>query len=144
MLTLCVVGTVAAAWMASIGNVVAGSLFATLQSMTMSGTLMDIGGGLIAAGVAGLAEAAEWGKGVQWAMGVDWTNGEDWARWLKEAGLEESMARQWEQTTEGAQWAMKETEEGFKEGWKKTEEGINSFNWNGVGQGMEQAFTGGG
>lgn len=101
--SLILTGTVAAAWMASIRNVVAGLLFATLQSMTMSGALMAIGGGLIAAEVTGLAGTAEWGKWVQWARGVDWTKGADWAQWVKEAGLEENMARQWEQITEGAQ-----------------------------------------
>lgn len=135
-----VVGSVAAAWMASIGNVVAGSLFATLQSMTMTGTLMAIGGGLIAVGVAGLAGAAEWGKGVEWATSVDWTKGGNWAQWVKEAGLEENMARQWKQITDGAQSAMKETEVGIKEGWKKTKEGVNSVDWDGIGKKTEEGL----
>ncbi|KAL0635417.1 hypothetical protein Q9L58_005625 [Maublancomyces gigas] len=67
-----VAGTVAAAWQAAIGNVVAGSCFAMLQSMTMTGTLMSAGGGLIAVGVAGLAGGTEWARRVHWAKNVDW------------------------------------------------------------------------
>lgn len=45
------VGSPAAAWQASIGNVVAGSLFAVLQSLTMTGVFYWIGSVMIVVGV---------------------------------------------------------------------------------------------
>ncbi|OCH93247.1 hypothetical protein OBBRIDRAFT_790422 [Obba rivulosa] len=51
-----VAGTFAAAWQASIGNVVAGSMFAGLQSLTMGGGAAAVGasagGGIVATGMA--------------------------------------------------------------------------------------------
>lgn len=43
-------GSLAALWQSSIGNVVVGSLFATLQSLAMSGTFISIGGWLLGIG----------------------------------------------------------------------------------------------
>lgn len=51
-----IIGTIAAAWQSSIGSVAAGSLFAILQSMAMSGVFMGVGGVLIAGGL------FEWAK----------------------------------------------------------------------------------
>lgn len=152
------VGTVAAAWQASIGNVVAGSLFATLQSMTMTGTLVVVGGGLIAVGAAGLAGGVEWARGVDWAKGVDWTNGEHWAQWAEAAGLSGIVMEQWTRSMElVCREGWKRTEEGVRsvdwegvakgvewagqEARKRTEEGIRSVDWEGVGEGIKRAFT---
>ncbi|KAI5838891.1 hypothetical protein DFP73DRAFT_250006 [Morchella snyderi] len=47
-----VLGSVAAGWQASIGVVAAGSAFAVIQSMAMTGTFTAIGGTLIGVGAA--------------------------------------------------------------------------------------------
>ncbi|KAH8148021.1 uncharacterized protein LAJ45_07785 [Morchella importuna] len=57
-----VAGSIAAAWQSSIGNVVANSFFALLQSMAMSGTFETIGISLIGAGAVGAF--VEWSKSV--------------------------------------------------------------------------------
>lgn len=48
----CFVDSAAAAWQASIGNVVSGSLFAVLQSLTMTGVFYLIGAVMIIVGLA--------------------------------------------------------------------------------------------
>lgn len=141
----------AAAWQAWIGNVVAGSLFATLQSMTMSGVLVAMGGGLVAGSVAGLVGAVEWGKGVDWARSVDWTKGADWAQWAQAAGFVGGMVGQWArcvdlaEVVKGTEWAGREgwrgTEWAAKEGWKRTEEGVKNIDWEGTAKGLQRAFT---
>lgn len=45
------IGSIAAGWQSGIGAVAAGSLFATLQSLAMTGVLTGIGAGLIGTGV---------------------------------------------------------------------------------------------
>lgn len=85
----------AAAWQSAIGNVVAGSLFATLQSLTMTRQLLLVGGALVVVGAIGMAGAAEWAKGVDWASGVDWVKGADWTEWVKAAGLTGVIVEQW-------------------------------------------------
>lgn len=157
------VGTVAAAWQASIGNVVAGSLFATLQSMTMNGVLLAAGVGMITVAVAGLAGAVEWAKGVDWAkwaeaaglagnMMEQWTKSVELATkegWKQtEKGLKEGWKQTedgvkfgWKQTEDGMKEGWKQTEDGMKEGWKRTEEEVKSVNWEGVGQDFQRAFT---
>ncbi|KAL0639434.1 hypothetical protein Q9L58_001462 [Maublancomyces gigas] len=53
-------GSSAAVWQASIGNVVANSLFAVLQSLTMTGVFYWIGSVMVVVGVAILAVARLW------------------------------------------------------------------------------------
>lgn len=128
----------AAAWQASIGNVVAGSLFATLQSMTMTGTLAAVGGGLIAIGAVGLAGGAEWARGVDWAKSVDWTKGEDWEMWAHAAGLDGSFMKQWESSVELAAkegWAS--VESAARDGWNKIGNAFRS----GAGESARRPFT---
>lgn len=62
------VGSAAAAWQASIGSVVAGSLFAVLQSLTMTGVLYWIGGVMIFVGLIIPVIAHYWSK---WFGGND-------------------------------------------------------------------------
>lgn len=50
---LTTVGSFAALWQSWIGNVVEGSLFACLQSLTMTGVFDNIGMAMVATGVAG-------------------------------------------------------------------------------------------
>jgi hypothetical protein len=50
MLNKCLLGSVAAGWQAGIGSVAAGSLFATLTSMAMTGAFAAIGGSMIVLG----------------------------------------------------------------------------------------------
>lgn len=121
----------AVAWQASIGNVVAGSLFATLQSMTMTGTLVTVGGVLIVVGTAGLAGAVEWARGVSWAKSVDWTKGEDWVTWAHVADLDGSILDQWGSSVELA----------AKEGWSAVE-GVGKDGWNRIQQGFTSGAAG--
>ncbi|KAI5849271.1 hypothetical protein DFP73DRAFT_540020 [Morchella snyderi] len=59
-----VAGSVAAQWQSIIGNVVARSFFALLQSMSMSGTFEAIGISLIGTGA--VTAFVEWSKSVEW------------------------------------------------------------------------------
>lgn len=126
-------GTPAAAWQAAIGNVVAGSLLATLQAMTTSGVLMGVGGGLIAVGVVGLVERVDWARGVQWAKSVDWSKGAQWEGWAQAARLDGQVRQQWGGTVE---WAKSEGWKSVasvgKEGLKRVEEGVRSVDWKGA------------
>lgn len=85
----------AAAWQAAIGNVVAGSFFAILQSMTMTGTLIKVGGGLIAVGVVGLAGGTEWARRIHLAKNVHWANRDRWVKLVQVAGLRLGGVEQW-------------------------------------------------
>lgn len=58
------IGSIAAGWQAGIGDVVAGSLFATLQSLTMTGVLTSIGGWTIGAGVLRFLASWDWGSAI--------------------------------------------------------------------------------
>ena len=77
--------------MSSIGSVAAGSFFAMLQSLTMSGVLLAVGGAAIGVGVGGLlgaeacmkhlegvAKSTDWKKGnpneLEWLKGDEWVN----------------------------------------------------------------------
>lgn len=53
-------GSLAAAWQASIGSVAAGSLFAVIQTVTMTGVMGAIGGGLIGAGIVWSVATCDW------------------------------------------------------------------------------------
>lgn len=53
-------GSIAAGWQASLGSVAAGSLFAIMQSLTMTGVLTAIGGGIIGAGMAWCLATRDW------------------------------------------------------------------------------------
>lgn len=128
----------AAAWQASIGNVVAGSLFATLQSMTMTGTLAAVGGGLIAVGTVGLAGGAEWARGVDWAKSVDWTKGEDWEMWAHAAGLDGSFIEQWGSSVElAAKEGWSSVESAGRDGWNRIKDTFRS----GAGESGRRPFT---
>lgn len=62
------IGSIAAGWQAGIGNVVAGSVFATLQSLTMTGVLTSIGGWMIGAGVLSFFASLNWGSAAKMLM----------------------------------------------------------------------------
>lgn len=89
-----VAGTAAAAWQASLGSVAAGSLFAMLQSLTMSGTLLAVGGCAIFGGsLALIAESGVMNRLTQMAKDTDWNDvsGDkiDWLRgneWAEQVG----------------------------------------------------------
>lgn len=55
-----VLGSIAAGWQASLGSVAAGSLFAVMQSLTMTGVLTAIGGGIIGGGMAWCLVTRDW------------------------------------------------------------------------------------
>lgn len=103
----------AAAWQSKIGNVVAGSFFAMLQSLTMTGTLKAVGGELISVGVSRIAGSVAWMKymeewakqgdwasapdraGAEWNKGVEWAKGVDWARAKDQAGFGWGKGVEW-------------------------------------------------
>lgn len=64
------IGSIAAGWQAMIGNVAAGSLFATLQSLTMTGVLTSIGGWMIGTGVLSFFTGLDWGSAAGMSMRV--------------------------------------------------------------------------
>ncbi|KAH0610131.1 uncharacterized protein H6S33_012677 [Morchella sextelata] len=102
-----VAGSIAAAWQSSIGNVVANSFFALLQSMAMSGTFETIGISLVGAGT--VAAFVEWSKGVDFHQliagwlrftqsigfnpeSIDWSEGEKLVRSVNWEGAANDVA----------------------------------------------------
>lgn len=99
--------------------------------MTMTKTLVAVGGGLIAVGVGGLVGGNEWAKGVEWAKNVDWTRGENWAEWMRVARLDNALVEQWGKRVE---WAG-------KAGWKRAEDGVRSVDWQGAGNCLKRKLS---
>lgn len=114
--------------MSAIGSVEAGSFFAVLQSLAMTGELTAVGGGLIGVGVSGLVGGEVWTRNVErWA-------GEDWGK----AG--DAVRVEWEKSIEwvGSVGSVgRDIEEGVKEAWRQVEEGAK-----GVGRGVAEVTQG--
>lgn len=130
----------ASRWQSSIGRVQPRSSFAVVQSLSMTGTLMLAGSGMVVAGVIGLGSAVRWGRGLdsgvnlEWAMGVNSTQANGLVRgliekWAEGAGLafEQIWARgawkwvgsvDWREVAEGAELAG-------REGWQKIEDRVS-------------------
>lgn len=53
-------GSIAAGWQSAIGSVAAGSAFAIMQSLTMTGLLTSIGGWIIAGGITRFLSTCDW------------------------------------------------------------------------------------
>lgn len=108
--------------MSSIGSVAAGSFFAMLQSLTMTGTLLAVGGGMIGVGVAGLLGAEACMKHLEGiAKNTDWKNGDpkglEWVKgdeWLNKAmgEVEKQVEDIGEKTNQGCEDLGKQIQEG--------------------------------
>ena len=108
--------------MAGIGSVAAGSFFAMLQSLTMNGALLAVGGGMIGIGTAGLMgevecfnRLQEFAKGTDWKKvdptEVEWLKGKEWAD--KAAGEVRKQFEEFgEQTQKGCEYVGEQVKDG--------------------------------
>lgn len=148
------IGSAASRWQSSIGNVQARSPFAMVQSMSMTGTLMVAGGGMIVAGVVGLGSAVSWGRGsglnLDLAKDVDLTQAVGLVRglieqWREGVGLafEQLSTREAREWVGDANWrgVAQDAESMGREGLIQAEERIRNMDWEGAGEGIRRVFA---